>query len=78
MLNIEKPTLIINKDIVLSNINTLLQLSKKLSVSFRPHFKTHQSLEVGKWFKKLGINKITVSFANRSFPEIIIFFITSE
>ena len=61
MLNIEKPTLIINKDIVLSNINTLLQLSKKLSVSFRPHFKTHQSLEVGKWFKKLGINKITVS-----------------
>ena len=61
MLNIEKPTLIINKDIILSNIKRLVQLSKKLSVSFRPHFKTHQSLEVGKWFKKLGINKITVS-----------------
>ena len=61
MLNIEKPTLIINKDIVLSNIKTALQLSKKLSISLRPHCKTHQSLEVGKWFKKLGVNTITVS-----------------
>ena len=61
MLNIEKPTLIINKDIVLSNIKTSKELSKKLSISFRPHFKTHQSLEVGTWFKKLGIKKITVS-----------------
>jgi len=61
MLNIEKPTLIINKDTALNNIRTIVELSKNLSVSFRPHFKTHQSLEVGKWFKNLGINKITVS-----------------
>ena len=37
MLNIEKPTLIINKDIVLRNIKTSKELSKKLSISFRPH-----------------------------------------
>ena len=30
-------------------------------VSFRPHFKTHQSLEIGRWFKELGVEKITVS-----------------
>lgn len=30
-------------------------------VVFRPHFKTHQSLEIGRWFKALGVNKITVS-----------------
>lgn len=31
------------------------------NVNFRPHFKTHQSLEIGRWFKKLGVDKITVS-----------------
>lgn len=31
------------------------------NVDFRPHFKTHQSLEIGEWFRKLGVNKITVS-----------------
>ncbi len=31
------------------------------NVDFRPHFKTHQSLEIGRWFKELGVKKITVS-----------------
>ncbi len=31
------------------------------NVEFRPHFKTHQSLEVGRWFKDFGVNKVTVS-----------------
>ncbi len=30
-------------------------------VEFRPHFKTHQSLEIGRWFKEKGVQKITVS-----------------
>lgn len=30
-------------------------------VVFRPHFKTHQSPEIGTWFKKFGVDKITVS-----------------
>ena len=28
---------------------------------FRPHFKTHQSHEIGRWFRELGVDKITVS-----------------
>ena len=40
----------------------LLHLYRKShKLIFRPHFKTHQSLEIGKWFKELGTNKITVS-----------------
>jgi len=35
--------------------------AKKHHLEFRPHFKTHQSLEVGSWFKEIGVTKITVS-----------------
>lgn len=28
---------------------------------FRPHFKTHQSLEIGGWFRDSGVTRITVS-----------------
>ena len=35
--------------------------AQKNGVQFRPHFKTHQSLEIGRWFKELGTDKITVS-----------------
>ncbi|MBE9469015.1 MAG: alanine racemase [Bacteroidetes bacterium] len=31
------------------------------NLTLRPHFKTHQSLIIGDWFKKFGINSITVS-----------------
>ena len=35
--------------------------AKGAGVSLRPHFKTHQSHEVGRWFREEGVNKITVS-----------------
>ncbi len=31
------------------------------NLELRPHFKTHQSLEIGSWFKDVGVKKITVS-----------------
>lgn len=30
-------------------------------VIFRPHFKTHQSIEIGRWFRQAGTDRITVS-----------------
>lgn len=33
----------------------------KSGVCFRPHFKTHQSAEIGEWFRHLGVEAITVS-----------------
>jgi len=36
-------------------------------LQFRPHFKTHQSLEVGRWFKEAGVSKITVSSVSMAY-----------
>ncbi len=30
-------------------------------IIFRPHFKTHQSAQIGAWFREAGVEKITVS-----------------
>ncbi len=35
--------------------------AKDSKVKFRPHFKTHQSLEIGRIFRSYGVDKITVS-----------------
>lgn len=39
----------------------MVEKAKKNNVSLRPHFKTHQSHEIGRWFRNLGVDKITVS-----------------
>ncbi|MEJ0055890.1 MAG: hypothetical protein WDN75_09720 [Bacteroidota bacterium] len=39
----------------------MAEKARKLKVSFRPHFKTHQSHEVGRWFRAEGVNSCTVS-----------------
>lgn len=55
------PTLILDEKICRANIEVMLEKASKLGIILRPHFKTHQSTEVGKWFKDYGINKIAVS-----------------
>jgi len=62
-MNITKPTLIIDKSKTFRNIT---RMSDKVSrspgnIRFRPHFKTHQSAEVGEWFRELGVTSIAVS-----------------
>ena len=61
MLDFNKPILILNKNLCINNIKKILEVCINNNIEFRPHFKTHQSLEVGSWFKKLGIKSITVS-----------------
>lgn len=58
---IVKPTLILDKKRVLKNIQKMAGKAKKARVRFRPHFKTHQSAEIGNWFKDFGVTAITVS-----------------
>ncbi len=58
---IQQPTLVINKKICKANIRRMAQKAFQNRVTFRPHFKTHQSHEVGNWFRKFGVKKITVS-----------------
>jgi D-serine deaminase-like pyridoxal phosphate-dependent protein len=75
---ITRPTLIIQEAIVRRNITKMMA---KLSPqnSFRPHFKTHQNLEIGKIFYEMGVRKIAVSslemaefFANDCWEDITI------
>jgi D-serine deaminase-like pyridoxal phosphate-dependent protein len=61
MIGITKPTLLLNKEQSLANITRMLEKAKKSEAIFRPHFKTHNSANIGNWFRRLGIHSITVS-----------------
>lgn len=61
MAEITSPTLIIDKEICLRNIERMAQKAQKHNVRFRPHFKTHQSAKIGEWFRMYGVEAITVS-----------------
>lgn len=77
LMTINKPTLIVNKEIALNNLKRIKRKAEKYHLTFRPHFKTHQSVEVGNWFKELNIHSIAVSsldmahyFANHGWNDI--------
>lgn len=61
MHKIVRPTLIINESIARKNIKEMADKARRNNVSFEPHFKTHQSKEVGEWYRDEGIEAITVS-----------------
>lgn len=58
---ITKPTLLLDEKKCRMNILAMAEKAIKNGVAFRPHFKTHQSLEIGRWFKEAGVDRITVS-----------------
>lgn len=59
--NAEKPFLILDENRCKKNIERIAKRSKMFQCEFRPHFKTHQSITVGKWFRDFGVTGITVS-----------------
>jgi D-serine deaminase-like pyridoxal phosphate-dependent protein len=61
MVKIIRPTLLVDKEICLRNMERMAQKAAEHNLRFRPHFKTHQSLKVGKWFRQFGVESITVS-----------------
>jgi len=78
---ITKPTLLLDVTKCKANIKKMAEKARKNSIEFRPHFKTHQSHEIGKWFRNEGVNKITVSsvemaeyFAIKGWEDITIAF----
>ncbi len=58
---ISKPSFVINKKRAIENINLMARKFNSQNIIFRPHFKTHQSIEVGAWFADAGVSKISVS-----------------
>ena len=83
-LGISKPTLILDKKRVLQNIERMVNKAKISGVRFRPHFKTHQSGEIGNWFRDFGVTSITVSsldmalyFSKHGWSDITVAFIVN-
>jgi D-serine deaminase-like pyridoxal phosphate-dependent protein len=79
--NITKPTLLLDKRRALTNISRMASKGGAAGVRFRPHFKTHQSADVGLWFLEAGVTAITVSsvtmaryFAQHGWSDITIAF----
>lgn len=58
---VKRPTLVLNSYIAMENIERMQQKADALGIPLRPHFKTHQSLELGRMFKAVGCNRIAVS-----------------
>jgi D-serine deaminase-like pyridoxal phosphate-dependent protein len=78
---IDQPALILDEDTARRNIDRMAVKALRNGVNFRPHFKTHQSAEIGNWFREKGIERITVSsvemaeyFADNGWQDITIAF----
>jgi len=78
---ITQPTLLLDLQKCRTNIQRMSAKATRNNLIFRPHFKTHQSIEIGKIFQELGIEKITVSsvemakyFADAGWQDITIAF----
>lgn len=63
MIRISEPTLILDKRRCMRNIKRMVAKAAASGTRLRPHFKTHQSLAIGEWFKAYGVTAITVSSA---------------
>lgn len=59
--NVTRPTLILDLKKMESNIDFMVEKAARLDVKLVPHFKTHQSAELGQYFIQKGIEAITVS-----------------
>ncbi len=80
-LQIKTPTLLVNLDQCRRNIRKIKNKTLQHDATFRPHFKTHQSIQIGKIFREEGISSITVSsvrmatyFARDNWQDITIAF----
>ncbi len=60
-LNIRRPTLVLDRARAVSNIERMAARASSSGIALRPHFKTHQSLGVGRWFRDVGVSTIAVS-----------------
>ena len=80
-LKISRPTLLLDQDRVMQHIKRMKEKADRAGIRFRPHFKTHQSAQIGEWFQRIGVRTITVSsldmamyFAEHGWKDITVAF----
>jgi D-serine deaminase-like pyridoxal phosphate-dependent protein len=76
------PAVLIDEKRARANIRTMADKARDSGTEFRPHFKTHQSPKVARWFAEEGVDRITVSsvrmaeqFAETGWKDITIAFL---
>lgn len=76
-----RPTLLLDETRCRQNIERMAHKARQQGLRFRPHFKTHQSAEIGDWFRAAGVSACTVSsvtmaayFADHGWDDITIAF----
>lgn len=81
-LGFTRPGILVNEAQAKANIRAMADKAKRAGAIFRPHFKTHQSADVGQWFADEGVQCITVSsvemaeyFADHGWHDITIAFL---
>ena len=79
MQSITCPTLLLDEERCRKNIRSMAEKAAELEVRFCPHFKTHQSKQIGRWYREYDVNAITVSsigmaeyFASDGWEEITV------
>lgn len=79
--SVKTPTIILNEEQAKKNLHRIADKAAAKNVRFRPHFKTHQSANIGEWFRGAGVSAITVSsvsmaeyFADHGWKDILIAF----
>lgn len=60
-MKITQPTLLLDENKSRQNIKMMVAKALKNQTILRPHFKSHQSHEIGRWFREEGVDRITVS-----------------
>ena len=75
------PTLLLDKEKCLGNMERMARKADSHHLSLRPHCKTHQSAEIANWFRDFGVKGITVSsfhmaryFAEAAWNDIVVAF----
>ncbi len=75
------PKLLLDKEKCLRNMEKMAQKAAGQNLSFRPHCKTHQSVEIAAWLRDFGVKTITVSsfpmaayFAEADWKDILVAF----
>jgi len=78
---IERPTMLLDRRRALLNLERMARRAREGGVVLRPHFKTHQSADVGSWFRDYGVTSITVSsfsmaryFASHGWKDVTVAF----
>lgn len=81
MNSITRPTLILDSEKCKTNIHKMAVKANVHQLKLRPHFKSHQSAQIGEWIRAEGIRTCTVSsvkmaeyFARHGWNDILIAF----